>query len=378
MTSPTPAATGQWTPSGALPSAAAWHGQHDGAVPLKNGRVLVVGGADGTSVARAQAALFDPAAGTWTATAALQTPRRLHTATLLDDGKVLVTGGTGGSSPLSPALASAELYDPVTGAWTPAASMGQARAGHSAVLLDNRKVLVAGGTTVRSGDSVRALASAELYDPATNTWSATASMADARAGHPAVLLKGGRVLVAGGFAPVSGTAEAALAFCELYDPAAATWTPTGTMTEPRGRHPATLVSDTTVLVTGGSAASDRLTAELYDLATGAWTALPDRPGGRILHRTVPFGPGRALVIGGTSDARDDAGYRGVLILDVAARTWSPAGGLATGRWAFAAAVLPDARVLVTGGITGSGLAAADTAADDLTASTEIFAAGGPA
>jgi N-acetylneuraminic acid mutarotase len=385
MTSPTLAATAQWTTTGDLPSAGSWYGQYEGAILLKNNKVLVAGGADGKAVALTKAAVYDAASGKWTATAPLQTPRRLHTATLLDDGKVLVAGGTSGSSPLSPGLATAELYDPAAGTWKTVAGMHEPRFGHSAVLLPNKKVLVAGGTTVRSGDSVRALRSAELYDPAADKWTDAAAMTDARSGHPAVVLKGGRVLVCGGTAAISGHDEAALAFCELYNPDTDTWAPTGDLAEPRSRHQATQMSDTTVLVIGGSTPGtpgdgtfdpfSHLTAEVYDQATGAWTAMPARPGGRGFHRAVPLGSGKVLVIGGTADINNDVGYQSVLIFDSAAKTWSATTGLATGRWAFAATALSDKRVLVTGGAVRSGLAAADPDIDDLTATTEIFSAG---
>src|SRR4029453_3616115 len=104
-----------------------------------------------------------------------------------------------------------------------------------------------------SGQSLGALRTAERYDPKTGTWTEVAPMTDARTGHPAVVLAKGRVVVGGGGVPVSRTDEAALAFCELYDADADTWTPTGSMLVPRTRHQAALVSATSVLVTGGSA-----------------------------------------------------------------------------------------------------------------------------
>jgi hypothetical protein len=103
--------------------------------------------------------------------------------------------------------------------------------------------------------------------------------------------------------------------------------------------------------------------------------MPARPSGRGLHRAVPLGSGKVLVIGGTADSTNDAGYQSVLIFDTGTKSWSAATGLATGRWAFAATALPDKRVLVTGGTVRSGLAAADPDINDLTATTEIFSAG---
>lgn len=375
MTSSTLAATGHWTSAGNLPAASSWYGRHDGAVTLADGKILVAGGADGASAALGAAAIFDPAPKTWTATGALQTPRRLHTTTVLADGKVLVAGGISGSAQFpAPGLASAELFDPATGTWTATGALHQARWGHSAVPLADGTVLVAGGTTIRSGQSVRALRSAEIYDPATGTWTDAAPMTDARSGHPAVVLGNGRVLVAGGTAPVSRDGDAALAFCELYNADTGAWTPTGDLLTARGDHQATLLSPTTVLVTGGTTGEDPLaTAELFNQTAGTWSAVPDLPGGgRTQHRAVPLGAGRVLVAGGTADATNDAGYQSALIFDGTA--WSTAAGLGAGRWAFAAAPLAGDLVLVAGGVVRSGLAAASQDVAELTATSEIFSA----
>lgn len=383
MTGSALAAVGQWTGAGNLPSASSWYGQNEGAVTLSDGKVLVAGGADGSAAALAAAAVFDPTAETWAATNPLLTPRRLHTVTVLADGKVLVAGGVSGPAQFpAPGLASAELFDPAAGTWTGTGAMHQARWGHSAVALADGKVLVAGGTTIRSGQSIRALRSAEVYDPATGAWTEAAPMTDARSGHAAVVLGNGRILVAGGTVPVSRDDEAALAFCELYNAATDTWAPAGDLLAPRGRHQATLVTATTVLVTGGAAPGAPgdgtfdpnilATAELFTQGAGTWSAVTDMPGRRALHRAVLLGANKILVVGGTGDARDDAGYPSALIFDTATDTWATAAGLGTGRWAFAAAALPDDRVLVAGGVVGSGLAAATPDVDELTASTEIF------
>jgi hypothetical protein len=387
MTSPAVAATGQWESAAALPAPASWYGQSEGAVLLENGKVLAAGGADGSSAALAKAALFDPESDppAWTATAPMHVARRLHAMTLLDDGRVLVTGGTSGATPLSPGLPSAEIYDPEDGSWTSVAPMLEPRRGHTAVLLPNKQVLVAGGTAVRSTDSLKALQTAELYDPEANTWTATGAMSDARSGHTAVVLNGGRVLVAGGSAPISRTGEAALAFCEIYTQSTGKWTPAASLLQPRSRHQAVALSGTTVLVVGGSTPGtpgdgtfdpfSQLTSELFDVGSGLWTAMPSRPGGRGFHRAVALGAGKVLVIGGTADTVDDAGYQSVLLFDSQAKTWSVEAGLTEGRWAFAATALGAGKVLVAGGVTRSGLAAADPKTADVTATTEVFTVG---
>lgn len=168
---------------------------------LPDGRVLVCGGIynaptttislDPSSQAIASAEIYDPGTGTWSLTAPLQTGRWLPTATLLQNGTVLVTGGYHQTLGY---LASSEIYDPATGSWTRVGDMQVARNAHSATLLQDGRVLVAGGVL-----NDAPVASVEIYDPTTRTWSAAASMAFARTWHSASLLADGRVLVMGGW-----------------------------------------------------------------------------------------------------------------------------------------------------------------------------------
>jgi Dockerin type I domain/Galactose oxidase, central domain/Kelch motif len=175
--------------------------------------------------------------GTWETTGSMADPRYRHTATLLPNSQVLVAGGIGRSGA---ALADAELYDPASGLWTATGRMATKRVRHTETLLPNGKVLVAGGF-----NNFVSLANAELYDPVTGLWTATGSMATERSYHTATLLPNGRVLVAGGF---NG---AFLASAELYDPATGLWTATGSMADTRAEHSATLLSNGQVLVAGG-------------------------------------------------------------------------------------------------------------------------------
>jgi hypothetical protein len=195
--------------------------------------------------------------GVFVDTGSLGAGRYLHTATLLPNGKVLVAGGRTGF-PSGTILASAEIYDPANGSWTTTASLGIARWIHTATLLQNGKVLVAGG----EGNSGY-LASAELYDPASGTWTATASLAHARYSHTATLLPNGTVLVVGG----SGGGGSILGSAELYDPASGIWTATGSLHAPRGAHTATLLQNAgKVLVAGGfvgNCCGALASAELY-------------------------------------------------------------------------------------------------------------------
>jgi hypothetical protein len=166
--------------------------------------VLVAGGFDSNFFASASAELYDPASGTWIVTGNLNPARSGPTATLLQNGMVLVAGGYDGND----LLASSELYDPATGLWTGTGSMATARYWDTATLLPNGQVLVAGGLD----SNFAYVASAELYDPATGLWTATGSLNTARVAHTATLLPDGAVLAAGGFNPNSGS----LASAELY------------------------------------------------------------------------------------------------------------------------------------------------------------------
>jgi N-acetylneuraminic acid mutarotase len=384
MTAITPAATGAWTTTDELPTPGSWGGQHDGPVVLDDGTVLVAGGAGGTGAPLARVARYDPDTDTWATTGNLLTARRLHSVTLLDDGKVLVVGGTGVTSTQfpPPGLAAAEVYDPVAGTWATTGNLHTGRWGHSATLLPDGSVLVAGGSAVRSSQSLTALRTAERWDPESGDWTEVDPMTDARSGHTAVLLPGGKVLVAGGSVPTGRNTDAALAYCELFDPED-TWSPTGSMTVPRARHQATLAG-TTVLATGGTAPGPggdgtfdpfaRATAEVYQQATGTWTATEAMPAGRELHRAVAVSANTILVVGGTDGVRDAAGFASALLYDVTAGTWDTATGLEDGRWSFAATALTGHKVLVTGGVARTG-----QAGSALAASTEVFDAtgGGP-
>jgi hypothetical protein len=168
---------------------------------LNNGTVLVAGGGDGIGGVLPSAELYDPEDGSWSPTGALSGSRGGQTATLLPDGTVLVAGGTPGSSRFTDALATAEIYDPAAGVWSGAAGMRTDRQYHTATLLPDGTVIVTGGT-----GSTETTAAAEIYDPRSKSWSAIGDMHEVRAGHSATLLQNGNVLVAGGTAEQYGPA----------------------------------------------------------------------------------------------------------------------------------------------------------------------------
>ncbi|HEV3359109.1 MAG TPA: kelch repeat-containing protein [Pseudonocardiaceae bacterium] len=376
-------APGQWAAAGTLPSPCSWPGQDDNAVLLADGQVLVAGGSVDLLATVATASLYDPVGNTWAATGALLTGRRQHSVTRLATGAVLVAGGIAGPYQFpSISLATAESYDPAKKTWAATGNMTTARWGHSATVLMDGRVLVAGGVGVRSAQSTASLRSAEIYDPSTGEWTPTGSMTDARAGHPAVLLPDGRVLVVGGFLCNGYGMSTDLAFCELYDPVTGTWTPTGSMAAPRGLHQATLLADGTVLATGGDAGKVLLdgehqpfsqwATERYDPATGRWAEAATMPSGRCWHRAVLLNSGRLLVIGGTDSACYDVGYQNALSYDPLAEVWTPVAGLSVGRYGFAVTTLTDGRVLVVGGSVRSGVATQNPGSDLLTATAEVL------
>jgi hypothetical protein len=221
--------------------------------------VLIAGGLNinaGDFLASAE--LYNPATGTFSYTnGKLNTARDQHTATLLNNGTVLMAGGFGASGGQLLPLGSAELYNPATGTFTPSGSLNTARLNHTSTLLNNGMALIAGGYD----SSFNASTSAELYNPASGTFTLTASLNTARAYHTATLLNNGMVLMAGG----QDSSGAPLASAELYNPATGTFTATGSLNTARTLHTATLLDNGLVLMAGGGGSSGVATAsaELY-------------------------------------------------------------------------------------------------------------------
>jgi hypothetical protein len=239
---------------------------------LSDGRVLIVGGEDRVDHAVATAEIYDPKTGSFSPTGSMATARAFHTATLLSDGRVLIVGGNAGTWSYGGLfLASAETYNPKTGTFSPTGSMATSRAWHTATRLADGRVLVSGGENLRTD-----LTTAEIYTPKTGKFSPTGSMTAGRVYHAAALLSDGRVLVAGGGSDYSGGKF--LASAELYDPKTGTWTATGSMADQRNLLTATLLTDGRVLVAGGFGAQAPLaSAETYDPKTGTFS--PVGPGG---------------------------------------------------------------------------------------------------
>ncbi|MEA2672166.1 MAG: hypothetical protein QOG45_2386, partial [Chloroflexota bacterium] len=204
-------------------------------------------------------------AGTWHASATMHDAREGHTATLLPDGRVLVAGGDLHGSGF---LASCELYDPRDRSWHRAAPLGTPRAAHTATLLEDGGVLVAGG--VNAWGTVD---SAETYDAAADAWSERATLCTGRSGHTAVLVAGGVVLCTGGM-DLARMPPAHLSSVELYDPILDLWDEGASMRWPRAGHSATVLDDTSVLVVGGNGPQGPSgAAEVYRVRTDTWEAI---------------------------------------------------------------------------------------------------------
>ena len=313
---------------------------------LNNGLVIVVGGRDfGTGTIHASAELYDPATGTFTVTGNLVHPRYSHRATLLPNGNVLITGGSGpyGGSSDYPLFYS-EVYDPTTRTFTDTGSMKTARVLHSATLLQDGRVLVAGGYI--SGGYA---SSAEIYDSNTGTFSDTGSLAVYRAEHTATRLQDGRVLVTGGCCdPDTGSGRATV---EIYAPNAGNFTSAGDMTEGRYMHTATLLPNAQVLVAGGCCQSGTTfigTAELYNPATNSFTKTGNLNVPRYGHLATLMPSGEVLVTGGASNK--DASAE---IYHPSSKIFSTSGDLVMGRYLHTSTLLPNGKVLVTGGIDAS-------------------------
>lgn len=291
--------------------------------------------------------------------------RSYHTATLLNNGKVLVAGGVS-------AGVNTELYDPVTNSWTATSnSMTYARFDHTATLLPNGKVLVTGGYDVaaaiaNAGTSnyvVPSMTSAELYDPATGLWTPAGNMAYPRAKHTATLLASGKVLIAGGVSATSSYSTTYSA-CELYDPVSNTWSTTGSMSQGRNSHTATLMPDGKVLVTGGDKNYGNITngtitlvptntAELYDptIGGGAWSTVASMATARLQQNATLLNDGRVLIAGG-QDGSNSLSSVETFTAPTAGNangTWTTVASMKWARKLFTSTLLSSGNVLVTGG-----------------------------
>jgi hypothetical protein len=319
----------------------------------------------GTSAAN-PVAEFWAGEGSWSLTGALNTARSAHTTTLLKSGKVLAVGGRFSAASGVP-LASAELYDPLTGTWSNTGSMAVARWAHTATLMDDGRVLVAGGRI----ESPRTTTSAEVYDPATGTWSTAGALAKARSLHAAALLGGpscgancGKVLVTGGQSSVpEDTRNVTETFrtSEMYNPLTNAWEPTvSEMVEARHTTEAAVLGDGRVLIAGGFGPT--ATAETFNPATATWTATANNMSFAKARPTVTaMADGNALVNNGWANGPVPSSD----IFDYTTNMFRPVDLPITHRWNATALLLPNGRVMALAGGVGHHTAELyDAAAND--------------
>jgi hypothetical protein len=291
---------------------------NDSATLLQNGQVLVAGGFDPAfEEVYPTAELYNPSTGVWTQTGRMTTPRWHHTATLLKNGEVLVTGGSSDED-LARTLDTAELYNPSTGTWTATGSMTVARHNHSAVLLEDGEVLVAGGDTPPPPGSLTGppTNAAELYNPSTGTFTATGSLNYARAEAQLTLLQNGEALIAGGG---DGDDDASCT-AELFSNGQ--WRLTANLVECAAATFAALLTNGDVLVNRGGATA---ATEFYDPSTNVWQATLGPPSGFTfaLEPLASLANGKVLVtatVGSGTNTEPAAA-----LYDPSTNEWTPTG-----------------------------------------------------
>lgn len=290
--------------------------------------------------------VFDPRTGRFSAAGTMSTSRIEHTATVLPDGRVLLAGGMNDEGGW---LNTAEIWNPTTGAVTPTGPMTGPRPGGSAVLLRDGRVFIAG----RTGGSFLVAVStsfAEIFDPATGAFTSAGSPAGEADGYmfgaaSAVELADGRVLVA--------EADPGTRHAELYDPTNRTWSKTGSMLMSRPARSATLLNNGRVLFAGGvpdSGSGPTATSELYDPTSGTFRATGSMAQPRAGQCTTSLADGRVLISGGWDGS---AALRSAEIYDAATGKFLPAGSMTVSRWGHTATLLPNGLVLMAGGGDGN-------------------------
>ena len=308
---------------------------------LQNGKVLIAGGMERSGVWLDSAELFDPATGRFTPLDRMKARRSGATATLLRNGKVLIAGGndSAGSS-----LRSAELFDPASGRFVSTGDMNAPRAHATAILLKSGQVLIAGGNAAGESDQ---LANAEIYDPDTGRFFPVGSMNIGRSYFTAVALHDGRVLLAGGLSGGKYPYRQVEDTAEIYDPKTGRFTLTGSLSTPRFRHGAALLSDGRVLIVGGSNENGRQykysSTEIYDPRSGRFSAGPSMKFERFKLQTgvAALTDGRVLVAGGAGEPE---------IYDPVKNAFLPLNGQQLEGYFFSTAtVLNDGRVLLVSG-----------------------------
>ncbi len=363
---PTPTPKPTITPSGLVGVWQALGSVREGVIgdtawQLFNGRVVVFSTAGSNRIATTRSWSIDVDTGAVQAGPAMAYSQRIPSVAPMDDGSLLVVGGWHNADP----VVSVEILDATTGRWTANAPMLTPRSQATVTNLGAGRFLVAGGWVRHNSDGGwSATASAEVYDVTSNTWTYTGSLNTPRALATATRLRDGRVLVVGGDrAWVGSTGESVLASAEIYDPGSGTWSSAGRMAYPRAAHSAVLLPDGRVMVSGGwmdGLERGMPTVEIYDpasqgslpawSATG-WSQVSDMPHARAQARTVALPDGRFMMIGGLDGT--GVATSSVDLLDPSNLNWVRTGPLNAPAYWPAAVVLSDGRVLAIGGGKGS-------------------------
>ncbi|HEX3722588.1 MAG TPA: kelch repeat-containing protein [Nitrolancea sp.] len=346
---PVAGAASGWLLTGPIPI------RNDGPITLirlQDGRALAEAFDAGSGERTAQAALYDLTANSWSLTSPVTLSNGDGAPVVLADGRVLFTGGAIGvanAPSTTTSMVASQIYDPVTSQWTTVAPMLKAHAEHTATLLDDGTVLVVGG--ISNDTAYGPTTDAERYDPRTNTWTTVGSEADPRISQAVVRLHDGRVLVVGGL----NEDEELVATAELFDPATNRWVSSGSMTTPRDGASATVLPDGTVLVAGGTDdANTRAplsSTEIYDPATGQWSDGPSMTVAREQQAAILLSSGSVLVAGGVGPERPDNGDLALAsseIYDPVAGIWTVAPSLPMDVGLPAAIMLKNGVVLVAG------------------------------
>ena len=327
---------------------------------LPDGRVLITGGASGTTDVWNTAELYEPSTARFVTTGSMRSPRFGHTATALRDGRVLIAGGRDRFTFPTQTVALAEIYDPATGTFTEAGTMIQPRALHAATLLSNGQALIAGGTDA----SFMRVAMAEIYDPATNRFTPAGAMGTPRNLPFIAALSDGRALVGGGVVvPPTGAAQYPTT-TEIYVPGSG-FSPGPASMFPHSQAPAFSLPDGRILVvggTGGLAQPVVNVVEAYDPSKNAFEFVATLNTSRYDHAGAVLGTGSVVVSGGAVVTGGVPGVSdSIEVSDPATGQFKNAGKLAVARTRHIAVALRDGAVLFVGGATDLGTTATATA-----------------